>query len=102
MLHFTPEDMSLFLAIIGSVLAVYGRFKGEAIGLERRLTVLEEQNKFLQEFKESASTRLNNHEEQNKALLVLAEQVKMISEDMKSLSSEVKTLREIIIKEAHQ
>ena len=35
--------------------------------------------------KTTATQRLNNHEEQNKALLVLAEQVKTLSEDVKEL-----------------
>ena len=49
------------------------------------MTILEKDNEFLKEFKTTATQRLNNHEEQNKALLVLAEQVKTLSEDVKEL-----------------
>ena len=52
---------------------------------ENRSTVLEKDIENLKEFKESANRRLDNHEEQNKALLVLAEQVKTLSEDVKEL-----------------
>ena len=52
---------------------------------ENRNTVLEKDIENLKEFKESANCRLNNHDEQNKALLVLAEQVKNLSEDVKEL-----------------
>lgn len=43
---------------------------------ENRSTVLEKDIENLKEFKESANHRLDSHDEQNKAILVLAEQVK--------------------------
>lgn len=86
-MHFTPEDISLFVAFVCTCLGIYGRFKGEIIAQEKRMTVLEKDNEFLKEFKQSATQRLNNHEEQNKAILVLAEQVKTLSEDVKELKT---------------
>ncbi len=41
---------------------------------ENRITVLEKDIENLKEFKESANRRLDSHDEQNKAILVLAEQ----------------------------
>ena len=84
-MRFTPEDISLLIGLIGSTLAIYGRFKTEILLQEKRMTVLEKDNEFLKEFKISATQRLDNHEEQNKALLVLAEQVKTLSEDVREL-----------------
>ena len=43
---------------------------------ENRNTVIEKDIENLKEFKESANHRLDSHDEQNKAILVLAEQVK--------------------------
>lgn len=86
-MHFTPEDISLFIAFVGACLGLYGRFKGDIVAQEKRMTVLEKDNEFLKEFKQSATQRLNNHEEQNKAILVLAEQVKTLSEDVKELKT---------------
>ena len=84
-MRFTPEDISLLVGLVSAMLAIYGRFKTEILMQEKRMTVLEKDNEFLKEFKATATQRLNNHEEQNKALLVLAEQVKTLSEDVKEL-----------------
>lgn len=86
-MNFTPEDISLGVGFVGICLSIYGRFKGDIIAQEKRMTVLEKDNEFLKEFKQSATHRLNNHEEQNKAILVLAEQVKTLSEDVKELKT---------------
>ncbi|HEM3681642.1 TPA: hypothetical protein U1C98_001105 [Streptococcus suis] len=52
---------------------------------ENRSTVLEKDIENLKEFKESANHRLDNHDEQNKAILVLAEQVKNMADDIRDL-----------------
>lgn len=92
MFRFTPEDISLFIGFISILLGIYGRFKGDIIAGEKRSTVIEKDIENLNEFKRSATQRLNSHEEQNKAILVLAEQVKSLSED-------VRDLKNIILKE---
>mgnify|MGYP006867433426 FL=1 len=84
-MRFTPEDISLLIGLVSAMLAIYGHFKTEILMQEKRMTVLEKDNEFLKEFKTTATQRLNNHDEQNKALLVLAEQVKTLSEDVKEL-----------------
>ena len=84
-MKFTPADISLLVGLVSAMLAIYGRFKTEILMQEKRMTVMEKDNEFLIEFKNTATRRLNNHEEQNKALLVLAEQVKTLSEDVKEL-----------------
>ena len=84
-MKFTPEDISLLIGLVSAMLAIYGRFKTEILTQEKRMTVLEKDNEFLKEFKTTATQRLNNQEEQNKTLLVLAEHVKALSEDVKEL-----------------
>lgn len=86
-MHFTPEDISLVIGFVGTCLGIYGRFKGDLVAQEKRMTVLEKDNEFLREFKQSATQRLNNHEEQNKALLILTEQVRGLSEDVRELKT---------------
>lgn len=86
-MRFTPEDISLIVGMASAILAIYGRFKTEILMQEKRMTILEKDNEFLIEFKTTATQRLNNHEEQNKALLVLAEQVKTLSEDVRELKA---------------
>lgn len=87
MIRFTPEDISMMIGFVSVLLGIYWRFKGDIIAGEKRSTVIEKDIENLKEFKLSATQRLNNHEEQNKAILVLAEQVKSLSEDVRELKS---------------
>lgn len=59
---------------------------------ENRSTVLEKDIESLKEFKESANRRLDNHDKQNEAILVLAEQVKNMGDD-------IRDLKQVIMKE---
>ena len=61
--------------------------KDRATKQDNRLTVLEKDIENLNEFKRSANKRLDNHDEQNKAILVLAEQVKSLGEDVRELKT---------------
>ena len=54
---------------------------------ENRITAMEKDIENMQEFKVSANKRLDNHDEQNKAILVLAEQVKSLGEDVRELKN---------------
>ena len=54
--------------------------------------MLEKDIENLKEFKESANRRLDSHDKQNEAILVLAEQVKSIGDD-------VRDLKRVIMKE---
>ena len=67
------------------LIGLYWSQKDRAAKHERRITVLEKDIENLREFKKTASRRLDSHEEQNKAILVLAEQVKGLSEDIREL-----------------
>ena len=87
MIHFTPEDISMMIGFIGVVLGIYGNFKGTIIAQEKRLVVMEKDIENMRDFRLTAVRRLDNHDEQNKSLLILAEQVKALSEDMKELKA---------------
>ena len=84
-MQFRPEQVYTFVAFVSSVLGMWSILSAKMTKQENRNTVLEKDIENLKEFKESANRRLDNHEEQNKALLVLAEQVKTLSEDVKEL-----------------
>ena len=84
-MQFRPEQVYTFVAFVSSVLGMWSILSAKMTRQENRSTILEKDIENLKEFKESANRRLDNHEEQNKALLVLAEQVKTLSEDVKEL-----------------
>lgn len=87
MIHFTPEDISMMIGFVGVVLGIYGNFKGTLIAQEKRLVIMEKDIETMRDFRLTAVRRLDNHDEQNKSLLILAEQVKALSEDMKELKA---------------
>lgn len=67
------------------VIVLYLNFKDRSDRLEKRLTGLEKEIEFSKEFKREVLKRLNSHDEQNKAILVLAEQVKNLTNDVKEI-----------------
>ena len=78
--------LQIFLSLI-PVIGLYFSMKDKATKQENRLTILEKDIENLHEFKTSDNKRLDNHDEQNKAILVLAEQVKSLGEDVRELKS---------------
>ena len=78
--------LQLGLSLI-PVLGLYLSMRDRATKEENRNTIMEKDIENLREFKASASKRLDNHAEQNKAILVLAEQVKVLSEDVRELKT---------------
>lgn len=86
MADFERLIVQIFLSLI-PVIGLYFSMKDRATKQENRLTILEKDIENLHEFKKSASKRLDNHDEQNKAILVLAEQVKSLGEDVRELKT---------------
>ena len=84
-MEFKPEQVYTFVAFVSSVLGMWSILSAKITKQENRNTVLEKDIENLKEFKENANHRLNSHDEQNKAILVLAEQVKNMSDDIRDL-----------------
>ena len=91
-MQFRPEHIYTFIAFISSILGMSSILSAKMTKQENRNTVLEKDIENLKEFKENANHRLNSHDEQNKAILVLAEQVKNMGDD-------VRDLKRVIMKE---
>ena len=84
MAEFERLIVQIFLSLI-PVVGLYFSMKDRATKQENRITAMEKDIENLREYKESANKRLDNHDEQNKAILVLAEQVKSLGEDVREL-----------------
>ena len=82
---FRPEQIYIYVAFVSSVLGMWSILSAKVTKQENRNTVLEKDIENLKEFKESANRRLDSHDEQNKAILVLAEQVKSMGDDIRDL-----------------
>lgn len=86
MAEFERLMVQIFLSLI-PVVGLYFSIKDRGTKQENRITIMEKDIENLREFKASASKRLDNHDEQNKAILVLAEQVKSLGEDVRELKN---------------
>ena len=84
-MQFRPEQVYTFVAFVSSILGTWSILSAKMTKQENRNTVLEKDIENLKEFKENANHRLNSHDKKNEAILVLAEQVKNISEDIRDL-----------------
>ena len=91
-MQFRPEQLYIYIAFISSVLGMWSILSAKVAKQENRNTVLEKDIENLKEFKESANRRLDSHDKQNEAILVLAEQVKSMGDD-------VRDLKRVIMKE---
>lgn len=91
-MHIRPEQVYTLVGFVSTVVGLWTIFSAKVTKQENRITVLEKDIENLKEFKNSANHRLDNHDEQNKAILVLAEQVK-------SLGDDVRELKRVIMKE---
>ncbi|HEL1585431.1 TPA: hypothetical protein TXJ06_002238 [Streptococcus suis] len=91
-MHIRPEQVYTLVGFVSTVVGLWTNFSVKVTKQENRITVLEKDIENLKEFKNSANHRLDNHDEQNKAILVLAEQVK-------SLGDDVRELKRVIMKE---
>ncbi|WP_447383275.1 DUF7365 family protein [Streptococcus pseudopneumoniae] len=76
-----------FLFSLIPVVVLYFSMKDRTTKQENRMTAIEKDIENLREFRMSANKRLDNHDEQNKAILVLAEQVKSLGEDVRELKT---------------
>ena len=84
-MQINPEHVYIYVAFISSVLGVWSILSAKMIRQENRSTIIEKDIEHLKEFKEIAYHRLDSHDEKSEAILVLAEQVKTLSEDVKEL-----------------
>ena len=91
-MQFKPEHIYTFVAFVSSVLGMWSILSAMMTRQENRSTILEKDIENLKEFKESATRRLDSHDKQNEAILVLAEQVKNMGDD-------VRDLKRVIMKE---
>ena len=84
-MSFKPEHVYTFVAFVSSILGMWSILSAKVTKQENRNTVLEKDIENLKEFKESANRRLDSHDKQNEAILVLAEQVKSMGDDIRDL-----------------
>ena len=84
------EEFARWLfSVIGPLLAVYSYIKSQTTKQENRITMLEQECVYFKENMTEARKRLDSHDEQNKVLIALTEQVRGLSEDIKRIEKKL-------------
>ena len=89
------EYAEVIVALIAFCIPLYGVYqtnKNKIQSAERQMTTLEIEIKNLTEKVNSNIMRLNDHEAQQRLLISLTEQVKVLNQDMGELKADIKTL----------
>lgn len=92
-----PEHGAEFLVwLVGTAIPIVGMYvtnKGKIKEAEHRQTVLEMTVKHLAEKVEHNSRRLDEHEEQNRIMIKLVENVKTLTEQVGELRRDIKDIK---------
>ena len=84
--------MTVVVPILISVGSALGVARSNVAKLEHRLTKLEGENKFQSETIAEQNVRLSKHEEEQKTMFALIEQIKYLSDDVKEVRVDLKDI----------
>ncbi|SDJ74025.1 DUF7365 family protein [Streptococcus gallolyticus] len=86
-------DINTGLGIALAILSLFTFFQSKMTASERRLTVLEEENKqktlTLEEYKD----RLNKHDKQNETLIMLTQQMTSLTEKVEKIDNKLEEVK---------
>ncbi|APC45886.1 holin [Streptococcus phage CHPC1198] len=88
-----PEIIRMILSISLSLLTLFTFFQSRMTLTEKRLTILEENNK--QQDKRLAENKsiLDNHDQQMKVLIQMTEQIKNLSEKIEKIDNKLEEVK---------
>ena len=84
-----PEAVSIVLSCVLSFLGIFTFFQSRMTSTERRLTIIEENNKQQDKELEGAKSRLDNHDLQMQVLIQMTEQIKNLSEKVDKIDNKL-------------
>lgn len=88
-----PEIIRMILSISLSLLTLFTFFQSRMTSTEKRLTILEENNK--QQDKQLTENKyiLDNHDQQMKVLIQMTEQIKNLSEKIEKIDKKLEEVK---------
>lgn len=92
-LMISPTWVYSFVGFLIAIYTVYSNLNNKSVLTATKLRELELRIQHLEELAKKNSTRLDNQDEQNKAIIILNEQIKIVSEDIKEIKQELKDLK---------
>ena len=87
-----PEIISMFLSASVSVLTLFTFFQSRITSTEKRLTILEENNKQQDKQLTEIKARLDNHDLQMQVLIQMTEQIKNLSEKVDKIDNKLEEI----------
>lgn len=93
--------MTVVLPIVISVGGVVAGLRSNIARSEHRITRLETENNYQAKTIAEQNIRLNKHDEEQKTMMAMIEQIKNLSEDVKEVKSDMKKINEKLQEEHH-
>ena len=93
--------MTVVLPIVISVCGVATVLRSNIAMSEHRITRLETENDYQAKTIAEQNIRLNKHDEEQKTMMAMIEQIKNLSEDVKEVKSDMKKINEKLQEEHH-
>lgn len=87
-----PETVSVILSCFLSFLGIFTFFQSRITSTEKRLTILEENNKQQDKQLTEIKARLDNHDLQMQVLIQMTEQIKNLSEKIEKIDNKLEEL----------
>ena len=87
-----PETVSVILSCVLSFLGIFTFFQSRMTSTEKRLTILEENNKQQDKQLTEIKARLDNHDLQMQVLIQMTEQIKNLSEKIEKIDNKLEDL----------
>ena len=87
-----PEFLSMILSASVSLVTLFAFFQSRMTSTEKRLTILEENNKQQDKQLTEIKARLDNHDLQMQVLIQMTEQIKNLSEKVDKIDNKLEEL----------
>ena len=87
-----PETVSIILSCVLSFLGIFTFFQSRITSTEKRLTILEENNKQQDKQLTEIKARLDNHDLQMQVLIQMTEQIKNLSEKIEKIDNKLEEI----------
>lgn len=89
---FKPEIISIVISALVALLTFTTFFQNRVANAERRLTIIEEENKQQNQALKECKKRLDNHDIQNQALIRLTVQMDELTKKIEKMDERIKKI----------
>ena len=89
---FKPEIISIVISALVALLTFTTFFQNRVANAERRLTIIEEENKQQNQALKECKRRLDNHDIQNQALIRLTVQMDELTKKIEKMDERIKKI----------